>query len=496
MSSGHACAARYILAIAMPDVEVLVVGAGPTGLMLGGLLARLGVSVRLVERDAAPHGHARATGIQPRTLEVLERLGIVDGWLREGQVLHVFRSLTPEGRELRAERFDHLDTPYPFSLNIQQRITERLLTEDLERHGGRVERGVELIALEQDAETVTAILRSGGQEETVRCRYAVGADGARSRVRDAIRASVGGGDYASTFVVAEVDGTWPYPRDEATVIVGPAGICWGAVFADDAFLIIADVPADRAAGPPERDDLQHLTDERCAGVAIRKVHWSARFHLHCRLARHFRRGRVFLAGDAAHVCSLFGGQGLNMGIQDAENLGWKLALVLGGMAPDRLLDSYEAERRIVAQSELAYTDSAHRALFARDAAWPRSALAHEAAFVGSTDTAARRRLLAHAQLDVSYRGSPIVASHGHLSSADAAAGDWFAHRGFSADCHHLFAPPALRAEDAIKRVRVPIAVHPTDEDTLHLVRPDGYIAFRSCPADVSALSDYLERAFG
>src|SRR5262249_21259256 len=131
------------------------------------------------------------------------------------------------------------------------------------------------------------------------------------------------------------------------------------------------------------------------------------------------------------------------------------------MAPDRLLDSYEAERRSVAQSELAYTDSSHRALFARDAAWPRSALAHEAAFVGSTDTAARRRLLAHAQLDISYRDSPIVASHGRMAPVDAAAGDWFPRRGFSADRHHLLAPAALRVADAIRRVRVPIEVHPT-----------------------------------
>src|SRR5262249_56323363 len=113
MSSGHACAARYILAIAMPDVEVLVVGAGPTGLMLGGLLARLGVSIRLIERAPAPHGHARATGIQPRTLEIFDRLGIVDGWLREGPAVRVFRSPSPEGRWLRAGRVGTSGTPHP-----------------------------------------------------------------------------------------------------------------------------------------------------------------------------------------------------------------------------------------------------------------------------------------------------------------------------------------------------------------------------------------------
>ena len=166
------------------------------------------------------------------------------------------------------------------------------------------------------------------------------------------------------------------------------------------------------------------------------------------------------------------------------------------MAPDRLLDSYEAERRHMAQCELAYTDSAHRALIARAAAWPRSALEHEAALVGSTDTAARRRLLAHAQLDVDYRGSPIVAWHGWLEPVDPAAGDSFARQRLSPDRHHLLAPPALRAEEVVRRVRVPIAVHPTDEDTLYLVRPDGYIAFRSCPADRSALADYLDGAFG
>ena len=481
----------------MPGPPVLIVGAGPTGLMLAGLLARHGVSVRLIERDPSPHGQARATMIQARTLEIFQRLGIVDGWLREGHPLRVVRSLSPEGRELRTERFEHLETAYPFSISIQQRNTERLLTEHLEQRGGRVERGVELMALRQDAEAVTAVLCRDAQEETARFQYVVGTDGAHSRVSDAIRVSVVGGDYANVFAVAEVDGIWPYPADETTFIAGPAGICMGAAFGDGRFLVVTDAPDDPATGPPGCDDIQKLVDARVrTGVAIRTVHWSACFHLHCRLARHFRRGRVFLAGDAAHVCSLFGGQGLNMGIHDAYNLGWKLALVVAGMAPDRLLDSYEAERRRVAESELAYTDAAHRALFARDAAWPPSALKHEAAFVGSTDTAARRRLLAHAELDVSYRRSPIVASHGSIEPGSAAAGDWLARPSLSSDRHHLLAPRTVSIEGVLRRTRVPIAVHPSDDDTLRLVRPDGYIAFSSRPADVTALADYLDRTFG
>jgi hypothetical protein len=212
-------------------------------------------------------------------------------------------------------------------------------------------------------------------------------------------------------------------------------------------------------------------------VAIRTVHWSACFHLHCRLAQHYRRSRIFLAGDAAHVGSIFGGRGLNMGVQDAYNLGWKLALVLAGMAPDRLLDSYEAERRRVAESELAYTDTAHRALFARDAAWPPSALKHGAAFVGSTDTAARRRLLAHAELDVSCRRSPIVASHGSMAHGTAAAGDWLAQPSLSPDRHHLLAPRTVPVEGVMRHVRLPIAVHPTDDDRLRLAspRPAGWL---------------------
>jgi 2-polyprenyl-6-methoxyphenol hydroxylase-like FAD-dependent oxidoreductase len=479
------------------DPTVLVVGAAPPGLMLAGELARLGVTARLVERDREPHREARATAIQSRTLDILDRLGIVDGWLQEGLALGTFRLRSRSGEELRAERFEDLDVPYPFVLNLQQRITERLLEEHLVRQGGRVERGVELIALEQDSRGVDVELRDAeGGVEAARFAYVVGADGVHSRVRDALLVPLAGGDYASVFAAAEIEATFPYPTTEVTIFAVPSGILFFAPFADGRLILVANDPAgsDQA---PSRDELRDLVTERGpAGIEIREVVWSARFHIHCRLAERFRIGRVFLAGDSAHVCSPFGGQGLNMGLHDAWNLGWKLALVAHGQAPEALLSSYQPERRRIAQCELAFSDATHRAALTRDVAWPASALAHEAAFLGASDNAARRRLLAHAELDVTYRRSPIVESRGRSRSGALRAGDWFPER-LSPDRHHVLAPPGTELDGALGGLRVPTQLHVREgEDRLLLVRPDGYVGFVSRPADPSALAEYLHRVFG
>jgi 2-polyprenyl-6-methoxyphenol hydroxylase-like FAD-dependent oxidoreductase len=478
------------------EPPVLVVGAGPTGLMLASELARLGVPARLVDRDRKPHREARATAIQSRTLDILDRLGIVDGWLREGLKLHAFRTRAPDGTELRSERLEELDVPFPFTLNVQQRITERLLEEHLVRHGGRIERGVELMTLEQAEEGVEVTLRDAeGGEETARFDYVVGADGVHSRVRDALLVPLAGGDYASVFATAEIEADYPYPRNEATVFAAESGILFFGPFADGRLILVAN---DRSGSgsAPSRDELQHLVGERApAGIEVREVVWSARFHTHCKIAAHFRRGRVFLAGDAAHVCSPFGGQGLNMGLQDAWNLGRKLALVIHGQAASKLLSSYEAERRRIARYELAYSDAFHRAVLARDASWPGSAVEHEAAFIGSSDNTARRRLLAHVELDVTCRSSPIVESHGRTPRGACHAGDWFPER-LSPDRHHLLAPTGSKLRDALGRVSIPIDVHERDgEDALLLVRPDGYVGFASRPVDPRALAVYLDRIF-
>jgi 2-polyprenyl-6-methoxyphenol hydroxylase-like FAD-dependent oxidoreductase len=464
--------------------------------MLASELARLAVPARLIDRDPEPHGEARATAIQSRTLEILDRLDIVDGWLDEGLELHAFRTRAPDGEELRCERIVELDVPFPFTLNVRQRITERLLEQHLTRLGGRVERGVELMTLEQTGERVEVTLRDAqGGEETAEFDYVVGADGVHGRVRDALLVAMAGGDYASVFAAAEIEADYPYPSNEATVFSTESGVLFFGPFADGRMILVGNDPAGSGSSP-SRDELQELIDARApAGIEVREVVWSARFHTHCKIAAHFQRGRVFLAGDAAHVCSPFGGQGLNMGLQDAWNLGWKLALVSHGQAASKLLSSYEAERRRNARYELAYSDAVHRAVLARDPAWSGSLVEHEAAFIGSTDSAARRRLLAHMELDVTCRSSPIVESHGRTPRGAVHAGDWFPER-LSPDRHHLFAPPRSELGAALGRVGIAVDVHERDgEDALLLVRPDGYVGFASRPVDPGALDTYLDRVF-
>ena len=503
---------------------MLVVGAGPTGLMAASELRRHRVECRLIDRAPIPHREARATGVQARTLEILERTGIVEPWLAAGRRLSRIRSLAPDGTELRSLSLEGLETPYPFVLSIQQRLTEAFLTEHLRRLGCHVEHGVELVELREDAGHVEVVLAGpGGRLERADFDYVVGADGLHSSVREEIGIVLGGaGDYAGVFSVAEVELDWSYPTDELIYFVAAPNLVMVGPLAEGRVLLVADDPEGRPGEPPHADELRAILAGRAPAPPpeLKAVHWSSRFHLHCRLASAMRRGRVLLAGDAAHVCSLFGGQGLNMGIHDAHNLGWKLALVVSGRAGETLLASYEAERRPAAEAELAFTDASHRALFASAASWPPSALGHEAAFLGSTDTAARRRLLALAELDVDLRGSDIVTTLGDPPEGGLVAGDWVPDGGVrlaSGDEAKLStllgggghvvlvtADSDRGPVDAVlDRARVPIACYPLagvgeiaerigQPPALVAVRPDGYAGLVSRPVDAGALERYLD----
>jgi 2-polyprenyl-6-methoxyphenol hydroxylase-like FAD-dependent oxidoreductase len=344
------------------ETEVLVVGAGPTGLALGCALRQAGVHCSVIDRAEAGANTSRAAVIHARTLEVLQHIGVTDAVVREGLAVPRF-GLRDRDELLLQVDFGHLPTRYPFVLMLPQDRTEAILLERLQGLGLDVQRGLSARSLLQDENGVTVTLEDSRAPEgspaprhTIRARYVVGCDGMHSAVRDAAGISFTGSTYTEAFALADVYMQWQVPRDEVQLFFSPAGVMVVAPLPRDRFRVVATL--DHAPEQPSRDDVQALLDQRGPARTPGKVLdvvWSSRFRVHHRIATHYRAGRVFVAGDAAHVHSPAGGQGMNTGIQDALFLADKLVAVLSGRADARVLDGYEAERRPVAESVLKLT---------------------------------------------------------------------------------------------------------------------------------------------
>ncbi|WP_448073719.1 FAD-dependent monooxygenase [Georgenia yuyongxinii] len=344
-----------------PYVDVLVVGAGPTGLALAAELRAHGTSLRLIDRlDDRAH-ESRALALQPRTLEVLARLDLADELVARGNRT-VRVELHAPRRTTRVPLFDLglEDTAYPFLLFLSQAVTEEVLAAHLQTRGIQVERGVSLAALSQGDHAVTCRLRHGdGGTETVRARFVVGCDGAHSTVRRLANIAFAGATYPQRFVLADLEADGAAP-DAAHVYLAEPGMLFLFPLGRPAtWRLLAMRPPD---GPPtDLASLQELAVAYRTGLRLRDPVWTTDFRLHVRGAARYRAGRVFLAGDAAHIHSPAGAQGMNTGIQDAANLGWKLALVAAGVSPPALLDTYQAERAPVGRQVLRMTDRAFRA---------------------------------------------------------------------------------------------------------------------------------------
>lgn len=392
------------------DITVLVAGAGPTGLTLGIELARRGVPVRVVDRAERPAVGSRGDGLQPRTLEVFDDIGVLGAVLAAGAPHAPIRAYA-DGRFVGERRMSEWreptpDVPLPNPWVLGQAQTEEILRTRLGELGIRVELGTELTAFAQDGERVTATLRRDGRGETVRADYLVGADGGRSAVRRALGIAFTGSTVdelrmlAADVTVPGLDhehGHWFAGADDLR-----AGISLTPLPGGELFQVAC-------AADPARDDdpaavLQATLDRFC-GPQLRDVAWASVWRPNARLAQRYRQGRVFLAGDAAHVHPPTGGQGLNTGVQDAYNLGWKLAEALRTDAPDELLDSYEAERLPVAARVLGLSTALLRK---------------------HTDGAADAHVRGSEthQLDVGYRHSPLVSDArsvpGRLRAGDRA----------------------------------------------------------------------------
>jgi 2-polyprenyl-6-methoxyphenol hydroxylase-like FAD-dependent oxidoreductase len=334
------------------DADVLIVGAGPTGLALANALAVTGVRSNVVEREAAGTNTSRAAVVHARTLEVLESIGVANRMVDAG--IHATRfSIRDRDRVLVAVGFDRLPTRYPYALMISQAVTEALLRERFTELGGEVHWRCGVKDVTQDATGVTAYLDDGSQ---LRARYLVGADGMHSIIRDRVGIGFSGGIYGESFSLADVRLGGAVPRDEVILYFSPAGLVVVAPLPEGKHRIVATI--DSAPEQPGVEYVQALLDARGPErerAVVREVVWGSRFRVHHRVADAYRAGRILLAGDAAHVHSPAGGQGMNTGIQDGVALAEALAAALAS-GDEMPLKAYEASRRPVAAEVVAFAD--------------------------------------------------------------------------------------------------------------------------------------------
>jgi 2-polyprenyl-6-methoxyphenol hydroxylase-like FAD-dependent oxidoreductase len=402
--------------------QVLVVGAGPVGLTLAAFLARHGVRCRIIDKLPEPVPYCRAIGVTPRTLEVWDDLGIARDMIDAGIWLAGMRSII-HGRPPRDESQDLSDLPYG-QLGVPQNATERVLARHLARCGVAVERGAAFAGLTQeDGEVAADLEHAGGRRERARFRYVVGCDGAHSAVRHALAIPFEGEAYPMMFMLGDVRIGWDLPRGMALralrlVEDGPPAMFIAIPLPEPGRYRVSMLAPPTAAPRhgdehgiqaelqgPQLAEIQAVADDLLpAGALVSDLRWSSLFRISMRLASRYRGGRVFIAGDAAHIHPPTGGQGMNTGIQDAYNLSWKLALVLQGAAPEELLDSYEAERRPVGAEVVARTRAASEAY--------------------GREQPERSDRLVDTQIRISYRGSPWVGEDGAgLPGSAPAAGD-------------------------------------------------------------------------
>jgi len=490
-----------------PSHDVLICGAGAAGLVLAIDLARRGVRTHVVEKLTGPFQGSRGKGIQPRTLEVFEDLGVLDRLVALGGSYPPQRVHGADGRAVDSPVTDLSPAtptePYQRPLMVPQFVTEQVLRERLVELGGRVEFGCELAGFEQDGTAVTGRLRGRRGEESLRARYLVGADGGRSFVRKALAIDFPGKTLGVRAMVADVVLTglsrdaWHRFNDGDM----PRQVALCPLAGTELFQIQAPIPHDLDVDLTP-GGLSALIVARTgrADLRVHEVRWSSVFEMHARLADRYRVGRVLIAGDAAHVHPPTGGQGLNTSVQDAYNLGWKLAAVVKGAADD-LLDTYEAERRPVAAQMLGLAtrllDEAKDGRMRRgrdvqqlDIGYPGTPLALQRAVrsdgLVAGDRAPDARLVGAAgqprRLYDLFKGP-----HWTLLGFDARRADVEPRAGMRI---HLVGE-GLDVRDDAGHFRAAYATRPGD---WVLVRPDGYVGAIVSAKEVDALETYLARA--
>jgi 2-polyprenyl-6-methoxyphenol hydroxylase-like FAD-dependent oxidoreductase len=501
----------------MSDTSVLIVGAGPTGLVLALWLTKEGVPVRIIDKTAGPGTTSRALAVHARTLELYNQLDLADPIVAKGYSVPGLR-LWLGGQDKARVPFEQIAsdlTPYAFMHVFPQDEHERLLVERLKALGVEVERSTELIDYVEQGDRIVARLRgSGDPERTVEAAYIAGCDGAHSKVREAIGAGYPGAAYSQVFYVADVAGEGPAFNGDLNIELDEADFL--AVFP------LADKGRIRLIGairPGEGQNLDKLTFEDISDRAteqlrlkVDRVNWFSTYHISHRVTDHFRRGRSFLLGDAAHIHTPVGGQGMNTGIGDAINLAWKLEAVLAGRAADSLLDTFEAERRAFALRLVQTTDRVFNVVAAegRLAEIVRTRIAPIVLPQMTKLEAAREYLFRTiSQITLNYRGKGL--DQGRAGSVHGGDRMPWVKLGESDNYQalkrigwqiHVYGADVAGLRKWCEARNLPLHAFPwsgamrhagLQENALYLIRPDTYVALAEPAQSVEAVERYFAK---
>jgi 2-polyprenyl-6-methoxyphenol hydroxylase-like FAD-dependent oxidoreductase len=489
------------------DIDVLICGAGPTGLMLANQLVRQGTRVMLIDRHAGPAQQTRAMAVQARTLEIYDRLGIAPRALELG-LRGEAANLWANGR--RKARIPLGDigkgmSPYPFVLMLGQDDNERILGDRLRDFGVAPRWKTELLDFEQsDAGVLADVKQPDGTVRRVSAAWLAGCDGAHSRVRERCGITFPGAPYEHVFFVADTVATGPMVPGELNVYLWKDGFhLFFPMKRRDGWRVIGILPANlRASESVTFDDvIPHVRNAAGDALAFQRCHWFSTYRIHHRSASRFRAGRCFLLGDAAHIHSPMGAQGMNTGLQDAYNLAWKLALVVKGRAGAALLDTYEAERLPVAQRLLATTDRAFRLVVSDTwiaGLFRTQIMARMAAFAMRRERARQVAFRTISQIGIRYPQSPLSRALGALPDGAPRPGDRFPwipgvvesldDRRFALIVAHEMAENRLAHELGPD---IQVLTHDLPWPGSYLLRPDGHVALAGTHLDAMAIRNYF-----
>jgi 2-polyprenyl-6-methoxyphenol hydroxylase-like FAD-dependent oxidoreductase len=479
--------------------KVLIAGAGPVGLTLANELVRHGVPVRIVDKTAACTDKSKALVLWSRTLELFDDAGYATPFMPSGMQVH--GAQISNGKDVVARvTLDSIDSRFPYALMIPQCDTERVLEERLASHGVKVERSTELVGFTDKGSAVEATLKKpDGSSETLSADWLAGCDGAHSAVRHGLGLPFEGSTMDSNWWLADGNIAGLAPKDKLHIFWHRDGILAFFPILGDRFRVIGDLGVatgnERSADPTLEEINAMLARRATPGVVLSDPFWLSSFRINERKVKNYSKGRVFLAGDAAHIHSPAGGQGMNTGMQDAFNLAWKLALVVEGSARPSLLDSYSPERSAVGDRVLKNAGRLTEAAILRNPVLQgiRNTVAKFASGFPFVQHKIADQL---SEMDIGYPESPLTVKNGHVANGPKSGERWPDRlpAGAAGAKFTALGPAEVVAALSAKFPKLVLpapAQDPTHKTALRLIRPDGYVAYAGAAKDQKQAEAYL-----